>query len=61
MREKSPVSIHQRLKQRYGLNDYTERFDQSKLCSLDTLFPQEALTEVEKIGLRRLESRKTYA
>jgi hypothetical protein len=39
----------------------TERFDQSKLCSWDTLFPQHALTDVEKIGLRRLESRKTYA
>ncbi|GGN70364.1 hypothetical protein GCM10012290_14100 [Halolactibacillus alkaliphilus] len=39
----------------------TERFDQSKLCSWNTLFPQEALTDVEKIGLWRLESRKTYA
>jgi hypothetical protein len=38
-----------------------ERFDQSKLCSWNTLFPQHALTDVEKIGLRRLESRKTYA
>ena len=38
-----------------------ERFDQSKLCSWDTLFPLHALTDVEKIGLRRLESRKTYA
>jgi IS605 OrfB family transposase len=39
----------------------TERFDQSKLCSWNALFPQHALTDVEKIGLRRLESRKTYA
>ncbi len=39
----------------------TERFNQSKLCSWNTLFPQQALTDAEKIGLRRLESRKTYA
>ncbi|WP_089802425.1 hypothetical protein [Halolactibacillus alkaliphilus] len=40
---------------------HTKRFDQSKLCSWDTLFPQEALKHVEKIGLRRMESRKPHA
>ncbi len=39
----------------------TERFDPSRLCSWNALFPQHALTDVEKIGLRRLEIRKTYA